>query len=104
MDDTTSTVANESGPSGWTGAVAEVDSTVDGVDAGDGAEEVTTGDKVLLDESPPWPVGDVHAANNTTMAAPQMTRWSATFWRLPSGASEGWAKCSHRNPNLDALS
>ena len=69
MDDTTSTVANESGPSGWTGAVAEIDSRV-------------AGDTVLLDESPPWSVGDVHAASSRTIAAPHMTRWSVMFWRL----------------------
>jgi hypothetical protein len=85
VDDTTSTVANDAGPSGWTGAVAEVDSRVAGVDAGYRAEEVTIGDVVLFDELPPWSVGDVHAAISMTMAVPHMTRWSATFWRLPSG-------------------
>ncbi|HEY8822904.1 MAG TPA: hypothetical protein VIM49_13340 [Dermatophilaceae bacterium] len=82
MDDTTSTVANDAGPSGWTGAVAEVDSRVAGVDAGDRAEEVIIGDTVLFDELPPWSVGDVHAASSRTIAAPHMTRWSVMFWRL----------------------
>jgi hypothetical protein len=72
VDDTTSTVTNASGPSGWTGA--EVDSSVFGIDAGDAAEVLTTGDTVLFDECPPWSVGDVHAARSMTMAAPHKTR------------------------------
>jgi hypothetical protein len=101
-------VASGTGPSGWTGAVAEVDARVASVEAEDGAEdgaeEVTTGDTVLFDESPPWSVGDVHAASSMVMAVPHMTRRSATIWRLPSHASDGWANCSHLNPTLDALS
>jgi hypothetical protein len=88
VDDTTSTVANGVGPSGWTGAVTEGDSRVAGVDADRCTDEVTTGDTVPFDESPPWSVGDVHAASSMTMAVPQMTRWSATFWRLPFLKSE----------------
>jgi len=87
VDDTTSTVANESGPSGWIGAVAEVDSRGRGVDVGDCAEEVTSGDTMLFDEPTPWLVGDVHATSSMTMAVPHITRRSATFWRLPSELS-----------------
>ena len=86
-------MANESGPSGWTGAVAEVDSRVCGVDTKAGADEVTTGDAVLFGVAAPWSVGDVHAVNSMTMAVPHMTRWSAMFWRLRLCASDGWGNC-----------
>src|SRR5665811_2207323 len=84
-------IRDRSGPSGRTGAVAEVDARVAGVDADRCTDEVTTGDTVLLDEPTPWSVGDVHAASSMTMAAPHMVRWSVMFWRLRSSAL-GWLR------------